>query len=132
MKLTAQRLKRLIREELNKFNESEGYYGNPEQVMSMDKIMSMFDVENGNEETARQASEIAVLMGLGDEVLNQLFSMLAAMKMRRQKGRNMFQHDEYKMKLETFIEILQQAKMESDQSRPPMKLSNDDDDPLDV
>ena len=53
MKLTTARLKKLIREELKKVNEA--YYGSPEQVAMMNKIMPMFDVyEKGvNEETAR-------------------------------------------------------------------------------
>ncbi len=117
MKLTVQRLKGLIREELNKLNEGEGFYGSPEQVMSMDKIMTMFDVQSGSKESARQASEIAVSMGLGEEVLNQLHSMMVAMKKQRQKGRNMFQHEEDKQKLDSFIVILQQV---MDQNRPPV------------
>lgn len=106
MKLTTARLKKLIREELNKINEQDdAFYGDPQQVMIMSKIMTMFDVENGSKETARQASELAVTMGLGNAVMNQLYSM----KKKRGKGRNMFQHEEDKKKLDSFIVILQQV-----------------------
>ena len=119
MKLTTARLKKLIREELNKVNEA--YYGSPEQVALMNKIMPMFDVyEKGvNEETARLASELAVQMGLADAVEESLFTMLADMKKKRRKGRNMFQHDEDKYKLEKFISILQQVVMDNEDNMPP-------------
>ena len=108
MKLTTARLKKLIREELNKINEQDdGFYGDPQQVRIMSKIMAMFDVENGSKETARQASEMAVSAELGDAVLNQLQSMLAGMK--RPKGKNMLQHEEHKQKLDSYITILQQV-----------------------
>ena len=123
MKLTTQRLKKLIREELSKIKEQdEGFYGSPEQVMHMEKIMPMFDVysKGVNEETARLASELAVQMGLGDAVQEQLLSMLAAMKKQRQKGRNMFQHEEDKQKLDSFISILQQVMMDNEENKPPV------------
>lgn len=118
MKLTTARLKKLIREELNKINEQDGaFYGSPEQNEQMRKIMTMFDVENGSKETARQASEMAVAVGLGDAVLDQLYFMK---KQKKQKGRNMFQHEEDKQKLDSYITILQQV-MDSveDMKGPP-------------
>jgi len=131
MKLTTARLKKLIREELNKVNEA--YYGSPEQVALMNKIMPMFDVyEKGvNEETARLASELAVQMGLADAVEESLFTMLADMKKKRRKGRNMFQHDEDKYKLEKFISILQQVVMDNEDNMPPGTYPEDGE-PLDV
>tara|TARA_B100000287_G_C20443138_1_gene706433 strand:+ start:194 stop:595 length:402 start_codon:yes stop_codon:yes gene_type:complete len=107
MKLTTARLKKLIREELNKIIEQDGaFYGSPEQNEQMRIIMTMFDVENGSKETARQASELAVTMGLENAVLNQLYSMK---KQKKQKGRNMFQHEEDKKKIDSYITILQQV-----------------------
>tara|TARA_R100000458_G_C8069606_1_gene108999 strand:+ start:110 stop:511 length:402 start_codon:yes stop_codon:yes gene_type:complete len=107
MKLTTARLKKLIREELNKIIEQDGaFYGSPEQNEQMRIIMTMFDVENGSKETARQASELAVTMGLENAVLNQLYFMK---KQKKQKGRNMFQHEEDKKKIDSYITILQQV-----------------------
>ena len=121
MKLTTARLKKLIREELNKINEQDGaFYGSPDQVEQMRKIITMFDVHNGSKETARQAREMAVAVGLGDAVLDQLYFMMSDMKKKRGKGRNMFQHEEDKQKLDSYITILQQV-MDSveDMKGPP-------------
>ena len=116
MKLTTARLKKLIREELNKINEQDdAFYGDPQQVMIMSKIMTMFDVENGSKETARQASELAVTMGLGNAVMNQLYSM----KKKRGKGRNMFQHEEDKKKIDSYITILQQVMDSAEDAKGP-------------
>ena len=117
MKLTTARLKKLIREELSKINEQDdAFYGNPQQVRTMSQIMTMFDVENGSEETARQASELAVSMGLGDAVMNQLYSMK---KQKKQKGKNMFQHEEDKKKIDSYITILQQVIDSVEDTRGP-------------
>jgi hypothetical protein len=116
MKLTTARLKKLIREELNKINEQDdAFYGDPQQVMIMSKIMTMFDVENGSKETAKQASELAVTMGLGNAVMNQLYSM----KKKRGKGRNMFQHEEDKKKIDSYIVILQQVMDSHEDAKGP-------------
>jgi len=116
MKLTTARLKKLIREELNKINEQDdAFYGDPQQVIIMSKIMTMFDVENGSKETAKQASELAVTMGLGNAVMNQLYSM----KKKRGKGRNMFQHEEDKKKIDSYIVILQQVMDSHEDAKGP-------------
>ena len=70
-------------------------------------------------------------MGLADAVEESLFAMLADMKKKRRKGRNMFQHDEDKYKLEKFISILQQVVMDNEKNIPAGTYPEDGE-PLDV
>jgi len=110
MKLTTQHLKKLIREELNKVTEA--FYGSEDQVANMRKIMEIFLAGE-----PRMASELAVQMDLADDVLEQLIEM-HDMTFTRERN-----------KLAEYVEILEQV---MEETRPPMKYSNDDDPPLDI
>lgn len=110
MKLTTQRLKKLIREELNKVNEA--FYGREDQVANMRKIMEIFLA--GDPHTA---SELAVQIDMADDVMEQLIEM-HDMTFTRERN-----------KLAEYIKVLEQV---IEANRAPIKYSNDDDPPLDV